>query len=687
MRRCMLWTIAVSLVCDLGTSRNVCLAQGTVTVSTLAGIGGSSGFVDGQGPGARFQGPGDIVVDALGNVDVSDINTSGGYSVRKITPGGLVTTTSINGYHLAVSSFGDLYVSSGSGIEKYTASGQRIAVKTGAVPLGGPIAVDRAGNLFIGGGSTLYKLAPDGSSTSRPGFVSMDSIVIDSNGVIYIAGNGAVWISNSDGSLQQLAGAAGNRGSTDGVGANARFGTRLSLAIDAEGNLYATDSDNATIRKISLVPFGDQFRPESVSTIAGLAGSTGSQDGSGSNARFFNPTGIAVDQVSGAVYVSDSANRTIRKITGAANPASVNPPPTLLAVTPNSIAQGSSDTAVTLTGSNFIQSSVAQIGTTPVATSFVNFTTLSAVIPSTNMGSAGILDITVSNPSPGGGISNSVQMSVVASAQQPNTTPLPIPEVENGMAQSGYVILTPDSDTSTPTAFVSYGSVQNGIVQSKAGILPISLTTSASVSVEIVRTINRNLGVAIANPSAQTNTVTLTLRDENGTVVGAPITLAIAPYSQLAQFVGELFPADLTGPSFIGSINLQSAVPFAPLGLAFTGATFSVTAPATAPTTSVMPIRSLSVGAVADTPTAGIVGGAGSVIFPQFAFGGGWATQIALINTGTTTATGRIDLFDSNGRPVAVKLNGVAKSTFIYSIPAGGVLILAPRDQNGQSPL
>jgi len=57
------------------------------------------------------------------------------------------------------------------------------------------------------------------------------------------------------------------------------------------------------------------------------------------------------------------------------------------------------------------------------------------------------------------------------------------------------------------------------------------------------------------------------------------------------------------------------------------------------------------------------------------------------VNTGTTAATGRIDLFDSSGSPVAVKLNGASKSTFTYSIPSGGTLILAPRDQNGQSPL
>src|SRR2546428_9074088 len=105
MRRCMLWTIAVSLVCDLGTSRNVCLAQGTVTVSTLAGIGGSSGFVDGQGPGARFQGPGDIAVDALGNVDVSDINTSGGYYVRKNKPCGRVLESIIKRNHLVARMF------------------------------------------------------------------------------------------------------------------------------------------------------------------------------------------------------------------------------------------------------------------------------------------------------------------------------------------------------------------------------------------------------------------------------------------------------------------------------------------------------------------------------------------------------------------------------------------------------
>ena len=97
--------------------------------------------------------------------------------------------------------------------------------------------------------------------------------------------------------------------------------------------------------------------------------------------------------------------------------------------------------------------------------------------------------------------------------------------------------------------------------------------------------------------------------------------------------------------------------------------------------------RSLTAGALPDTPTPGTVGGSGSIIFPQFASGGGWATEVSLINAGTTAVTGRIDFFNPDGSPAPLTLNGSLKSTFTYSIPAGATLILAPRDSNGQSPL
>ena len=103
-----------------------------------------------------------------------------------------------------------------------------------------------------------------------------------------------------------IAGKAGSKGATDGIGSDARFNHPLGIAVDKEGNLYVSEHDNHTIRLI---------RPSGVvSTLAGLAGIAGSSDGEGSQARFKEPDGIALDN-SGTIYVSDNNNHTIRKIT------------------------------------------------------------------------------------------------------------------------------------------------------------------------------------------------------------------------------------------------------------------------------------------------------------------------------------------------------------------------------------
>lgn len=105
--------------------------------------------------------------------------------------------------------------------------------------------------------------------------------------------------------ITHLAGSTGGGGKVDGTGTAARFREPQGLAADALGNLYVADTANHTIRKIS--PGGG------VMTLAGLPGTTGSADGAGSAARFKSPSHLAVDAV-GNVYVSDTGNLTVRMI-------------------------------------------------------------------------------------------------------------------------------------------------------------------------------------------------------------------------------------------------------------------------------------------------------------------------------------------------------------------------------------
>jgi sugar lactone lactonase YvrE len=101
-----------------------------------------------------------------------------------------------------------------------------------------------------------------------------------------------------------LAGDASTGGTVDKKGTAARFNTPRGLAVDTNGNVYVADQGNLTIRKIA--PDG------TVSTLAGLAGASGTGDGKGNRARFTQPTAITIDG-NGDLYVID--NLSIRKIT------------------------------------------------------------------------------------------------------------------------------------------------------------------------------------------------------------------------------------------------------------------------------------------------------------------------------------------------------------------------------------
>jgi len=186
------------------------------------------------------------------------------------------------------------------------------------------IAVDASGNLFVGDSSlnTIQEISPTGvvslvagsaglgGSTDGTGTVALfnqpGGIVINSSGILFVSdtGNSTIRQIAPGGIVTTFAGSVANKSYKDGTGTAAWFNSPVGIAVDGFNNLFVADSKNTVIRKISLTG--------TVTTFAGAAGVTGSTD---SPARFNIPYGMAVAFSTSTVYVGDSDNNTIRKIT------------------------------------------------------------------------------------------------------------------------------------------------------------------------------------------------------------------------------------------------------------------------------------------------------------------------------------------------------------------------------------
>ncbi len=220
-------------------------------VSTYAG-GTTAGATDGPALQARFRGPRGVAVDATGVVYVAD---SDNYTIRKITPDGIVSTLA------------------GTAGARGQVDGTGAAARF-TFPWG--LAVDRAGNVFVADRTNVRRVSPDGVvSTLAPAgtFSEALGIAVDGSGAVFVADANQHTITRlgPEGGVDVVVGRTFAGGSTDGPGPAARLLSPWALAFDGAGNLYIADNGNSTIRKAApdTLPLALTLPPAGQSPAAG----------------------------------------------------------------------------------------------------------------------------------------------------------------------------------------------------------------------------------------------------------------------------------------------------------------------------------------------------------------------------------------------------------------------------------
>lgn len=277
-------------------------------VSTLAG--GDFGYNDGTGTAARFLWPGQIAVDAAKNTYVAD---NGNHRIRKITPEGVVTTLAGNGTTTSTDGTG-----TGASFNRPIA----IAIDPSGLNLYvGEFSGNKVRKIVIATGvvTTIAGSGASGNADNATGtlatFNGIKGLTVDATH-IYVSdelNHNIRKIEIATGIVTTFAGAIAaspSAGYTDDTGTAAEFNSPFGITADGSGNIYVAESGGNRIRKITSAGV--------VTTLAGsnsgTTGTSGTTDGTGTNARFNNPKDISIDSY-GDLFITDTGNNLIRKVT------------------------------------------------------------------------------------------------------------------------------------------------------------------------------------------------------------------------------------------------------------------------------------------------------------------------------------------------------------------------------------
>lgn len=304
-------------------------------VSTFAGSSqGASGYVNNaSGEAARFNAPAAMAINsATGTIYVADTNND---KIRAITATGQVSDfASVTAPRaVAVDPFGQVYVVTATTLMKFKSDGTLLngTLATDLTSPGG-LALDSMGDIYVsdpdahviwkisGNTKTVYagQIGQDGQLDAASGtgarFAMPNGLAFDRYDNLYVADtfNSVIRkIAAKSGAVTTLSGPTDEvndrYGLVSGQSRNVRFNYPLALTVDPKGNVWVADTTNNAVRLVTTTGGG--------STIAGLgSGTFGLVNGVPGVARFNNPSGIVID-ASGNLFIADTRNNAIRKVT------------------------------------------------------------------------------------------------------------------------------------------------------------------------------------------------------------------------------------------------------------------------------------------------------------------------------------------------------------------------------------
>ena len=260
-------------------------------------------------------------------------------------------------------------------------------------------------------------------------------------------------------------------------------------------------------------------------------------------------TFVSSTQLTAAIPASDVATAGTANVTvfnpapgggesGAVTFTINNPAPTISSISPATAVAGSGNFTLTITGTNFVTNSVVRWNGSPRPTTFVSSTQLTAAIPASDIATAGTASVTVFNPAPGGGTSNTATFTIQASNPAPTITTI---SPSTTVAGSGGFTLT-----ITGTNFVNGSVVRwNGI--DRLTTFVSSTRLEAAIPASDVATAG-TANVTVFNPApggGTSNTAIFTIQASNP----APTISSISPATAVAG--SDNFTLTITGTNFV----------------------------------------------------------------------------------------------------------------------------------------